>query len=166
MAASLIAALLMSWRAERSISAPIVDLAQTARSVTLQGDYAVRAAVKGKTSEIAILADAFNGMLSEIQQRDQSLRDAHDELEQRVALRTAELDAANKELEAFSYSVSHDLRAPLRHVTGFAAMLREHAHDQLDDLTEGIFGRSPRPRRGCRSSSTTFSRFPESGVSS
>ncbi len=63
---------------------------------------------------------------------ERKIQQLNNELEQRVALRTAELLESNQELEAFTYSVSHDLRAPLRHMAGFSGILLDEYGDKLD----------------------------------
>ncbi len=66
-------------------------------------------------------------------ERTAQLHQLNEHLEQRITERTAQLEQANRQLEAFSYSVSHDLRAPIRHIRGFSQILHEDCWDRLDD---------------------------------
>jgi signal transduction histidine kinase len=129
---SLIAALLVSSLFGRSVAQPIVDLAKVAATVSQDKNYSIRAAPSQEPDEVGLLITAFNQMLAEIQRRDDELQKAHDELEDRVTQRTRELSLANRELEAFSYSVSHDLRGPVDALNGFTYVLLKEYGDKLD----------------------------------
>jgi light-regulated signal transduction histidine kinase (bacteriophytochrome) len=84
------------------------------------------------------------GMVSNVTQRRQAeeqVRQLNQQLERRIAERTAQLEFSNRELEAFAYSVAHDLRAPLRSVSNFSLALSEDCADSLDDVGQDYLRR-------------------------
>ena len=122
---------LIAWWGSRRLTAPLVGVTRAAEAIA-SGDLAQRVP-PGRDDELGRLAQSFNTMAEQVSR-------SHHHLEAQVAQRTKALEGTNAELESFSYSVSHDLRAPLRAIHGFARILLEDHHAKLDPEAQRLLG--------------------------
>ncbi len=147
----LVFGLLLSHALGAYLTRPLKELTLAVKEIG-EGNLARRSGVTTR-DEIGLLSNTFNKMADDLhryllgrEEAEVALRVAHDELELRVKERTVQLGAANRELEAFSYSVSHDLRAPLRGIDGFSLALLEEYSGLIDATGQDYLQRI---RNGC-----------------
>jgi signal transduction histidine kinase len=158
--AMLVAYVFSRW-IDKVLIRPLVAIAHIADEVTRNRTFNLRAKKLGD-DEIGLLADSVNGMLAEIERATSSLeasnrqfslevaertraeeqvRELNLALEERVRERTSQLEYTNAELETFCYSVSHDLRAPLRSIDGFSQAIVEDFAQALPPEAQRYLGR-------------------------
>ena len=142
----MIVIVIVSYLLANVISRPIIELTHVAHDIN-GGNLSNRAVIKTH-DEIGELAQTFNNMANtlihaqhDLLNSNKELESHRDHLEEMVAMRTRELEKSIQELEAFSYSVSHDLRSPLRAIDGYAHILLEDFGMQLPDDGKECFHR-------------------------
>ncbi len=139
---ALMLVLQVSWRLQRWVTRPLLDLSERVRTVTKDKDYSVRA-VRTSDDELGVLVDAFNAMLETIQTQNRSLIEANVRLEQIVEERTAALNQAQDNLlrqerlatlGQLTGTVSHELRNPLGTIQASIDLLRSRMQNCTADI--------------------------------